>query len=539
MRSAVLVRQVRRVLCIFPTYAPSFGTFSHAYPLMWRVKAFMPPQGLLLIAAYLPESWPIRFIDENIRQVRAADFAWADVVMVSGMHVQAPHIHDIARRARAAGKATVLGGPSVSAAPEMYPDFDYLHIGELGDATDRLIAALDESVAPPAAQVRLTTDERLPMSQFPTPSYPRVPLGRYLMGTLQFSSGCPYRCEFCDIPALYGRQPRLKSPAQILTELDAIIAQPAHPSMVYFVDDNFIGNRKATREMLPHLVRWQQQRGYPVQFSCEATLNIAKQHEILALMREAGFNTIFVGIESPEIGALKSMRKEHNASLPMLAAIETLNRYGLEVVAGIILGLDTDAAATEEHIIEFIERSQIPVLTMNLLQALPKTPLWMRLEAAGRIAEDPSLESNVRFLRPYDEVVASWRRCIAYAYHPERLFARLRHQVAATYVHRLNMPAGGQLTARNLLRGLVLAANLALRVGLLADYASAFRRTVRHAMDHGQIQAVFSIGFVGRHLIEFTREALRGEQNASFYSATAKSEPRTSGAQTRATHGAI
>ena len=488
----------------------------------------MPPQGLLLIAAYLPQSWEIRFVDENIRKARAADFAWADVVMVSGMHIQAPHIHDIARRARAAGKVTALGGPSVSASPEMYPDFDYLHVGELGDATDRLIAALDESVARPAGQVCFTTAERLPMSEFPTPAYQRVPLARYLMGTLQFSSGCPYRCEFCDIPALYGRVPRLKSPAQILAELDKIIEQPGHPDMVYFVDDNFIGNRKAAREMLPHLIRWQQERGYPVGFSCEATLNIAKQHETLALMREAHFHTIFVGIESPDIAALKGMRKEHNASLPMFEAIETLNRYGLEVVAGMILGLDTDTEDTEQGIIEFIERSQIPVLTMNLLQALPKTPLWDRLERAGRIVEDPSLESNVRFMRPYHEVVESWRRCIAYAYDPERLFARLRHQVTATYVHRHDTSATQQVTALKLLKGLVLAANLAIRVSLLADYGPAFRRAVRHAMQHGQIPSAFSMGFVGRHLIEFTREALRGEQNASFYSALSKSEATSS-----------
>jgi hopanoid C-2 methylase len=539
MRSAVQVRRARRVLCVFPTYASSFGTFAHAYPLMWRVKAFMPPQGLLLIAAYLPESWQVRVVDENIRKTRRADFAWADVVMVSGMHIQAPHIHDIARRARAAGKTTVLGGPSVSASPEMYPEFDYLHIGELGDATDQLIAALDQSIAPPAAQVRFTTAERLPMSEFPTPAYRLVPLPRYLMGTLQFSSGCPYRCEFCDIPALYGRQPRLKSPAQILAELDTIIEQPAHPSMVYFVDDNFIGNRKAAREMLPHLVRWQQQRGYPVQFSCEATLNIAKQHEILALMREADFCTIFVGIESPEIAALKGMRKEHNASLPMLQAIETLNRYGLEVVAGIILGLDTDTAETEQHLIEFIERSQIAVLTMNLLQALPKTPLWDRLDRAGRIVEDPTLESNVRFLRPYDEVVESWRRCIAYAYDPERLFARLRHQVSSTYAHRLDTSATRRVTAHKLLRGLVLAANLAVRVGLLADYAPAYRRAVRHALDEGQIEAAFSIGFVGRHLVEFTREALRGEHNASFYSAAAKTESGSTAPLVQPAHTAI
>ncbi len=302
---------------MFPAYAPSFGTFSHAYHLFGRVRAFMPPQGLLLIAAYMPEQWPVRFVDENIRPANAADFAWADVVFVSGMHIQAAQIHDIARRAKAAGKVTALGGPSVSSAPEMYPDFDYIHIGELGDGTDRLIASLDESSAPLPGQVRYETTERLPLSDFPVPAYNLVRLDRYLLGSLQFSSGCPYRCEFCDIPALYGRQPRLKTPQQLCDELDAMLAQGAYPSIVYFVDDNFIGNRKAAREMLPHLIEWQNRRGHPLRFACEATLNLAKQHEILALMREAEFHTVFVGIETPEVDALIHMRKEQNASLPM------------------------------------------------------------------------------------------------------------------------------------------------------------------------------------------------------------------------------
>src|SRR3954465_1491371 len=158
MRYPLPVRSKRRVLCVFPTYTPAFGTFQHAYKLMYRVKAFMPPQGLLLIAAYLPESWPVRFIDENIRPASEADFAWADVVLVSGMHIQAPQIRDIQSRAHAAGKVAVLGGPSVSSAPEMYPDFDYLHVGELGDATDELIGLLDASVGRPATQMRLTTN---------------------------------------------------------------------------------------------------------------------------------------------------------------------------------------------------------------------------------------------------------------------------------------------------------------------------------------------------------------------------------------------
>jgi radical SAM superfamily enzyme YgiQ (UPF0313 family) len=521
MRSSVKVRTERRVLCVFPAYTPSFGTFHHAYRLMRGVRAFMPPQGLLLIAAYMPEDWPVRFVDENIRPASAADLDWADVVLVSGMHVQSAQIRDIHARAKAAGKVVVLGGPSVSAAPEMYPEIDYLHLGELGDATDQLIAHLDDSVAPPPAQMRFETKERLPLCDFPIPAYDLVPLRRYLLCTLQFSSGCPYRCEFCDIPGLYGRQPRLKTPEQLTAELDAMRKQP-HPPSVYIVDDNFIGNRKATREMLPHLIEWQKQHGYPMQFVCEATLNIAKQTEILELMQEAQFTGLFVGIETPEADALKAMRKDQNNSLPMLDAIKTLNRYGLEVTSGIILGLDTDSADTEGRLKDFIELSQIPMLTINLLQALPKTPLWDRLKLDGRLIDDKTLESNVRFLRPYDEVLATWRRAIAHANDPARLFARFHHQVEATYVNRLVPPARGKLNWANLRNGLVLTFNIALHVGVLSDYRRPFWRAFLHALRRGQIDGALGMGFIGHHLIRFTREALRGEQNASFYATQAR-----------------
>src|SRR5450631_4687238 len=283
LRCPIAVRTKRRILCVFPRYTPSFGTFQHAYRLMRGVKAFMPPQGLLVIAAYMPASWQVRIVDENIAPATEAELAWADAVMISGMHIQAPQIRDIHRRAKAAGKVTVLGGPSVSSAPEMYPEIDYLHLGELGDRTDRLIAQLDASVAPPQPQIRFENNDRLPLSDFPIPAYDLIPLKSYLMCTLQFSSGCPYRCEFCDIPALYGRQPRLKEPQQILAALDAMLAAGIAGS-IYFVDDNFIANKKAARALLPHLIEWQKRRGYPVQFSCEATLNIALCPDILAMM---------------------------------------------------------------------------------------------------------------------------------------------------------------------------------------------------------------------------------------------------------------
>jgi radical SAM superfamily enzyme YgiQ (UPF0313 family) len=527
MRYPLTTGSRRQVLCVFPAYTPSFGTFAHAYCLFGRrIRAFMPPQGLLLIAAYLPSTWTVRFIDENVARASGADFTWADVVLVSGMHVQAPQIHDIARRAKAAGKTVVLGGASVSGAPELYPEFDYLHIGEMGDGTDHLIACLDKSVAPPPTQIRCETRERLPLSHFPLPAYDLIRLDRYLIGSLQFSSGCPYRCEFCDIPALYGRQPRLKTPEQITAELDAMLARPGYPPVVYFVDDNFIGNRKAAREMLPHLIAWQRKNAYPLRFACEATLNLAKQTEILSHMREAQFHLVFVGIETPEADALKAMRKEHNAALPMMEAIRTLNGYGLEVTSGIILGLDTDTADSEGHLKAFMDLSQTPVLTINLLQALPRTPLWDRLKRDGRLIEDDAgLESNVRFLRPYDKVVSTWQRCIAYAYDPARLFARFAYQVDATYTHRMEVPARGKLTARNLREAVVLGFNVMLWIGLLSNYRRPFWRAVRHALSRGQVDAALGMALVAYHLIRFSREALRGEQNASFYSTHRRARP--------------
>ncbi len=410
----------------------------------------------------------------------------------------------------------------MSAAPEKYPDYDYLHIGELGQATDFLIARIDAAIATPPWQIRYVGAKRLALTDFPYPAYNLAHLDKYLLGTLQFSSGCPYLCEFCDIPNLYGRQPRMKTPQQLIGELDFILSQKAHPATLYFVDDNFIGNRKATREMLPHLVAWQRQHGYPVSFACEATLNIAKQPEILAMMREARFDAVFVGIESPELDALKAMHKEQNAALPLLEAIQTLNGYGLEVASGIILGLDSDTPETEARLTDFVNRSKIPMLTMNLLQALPKTALWDRLARDGRLIDDGERESNVIFLRPYNEVVATWRRCIEYAYDPERLYARFTHQIEATYANRLATPGAARLTRSNLKRGLTLVANLLFRVGLLADYRRPFWRMAWQAVKRGQIEALFGVGFIAYHLIEYSREALRGQQNASFYSTRAR-----------------
>ncbi|WP_051953267.1 B12-binding domain-containing radical SAM protein [Methylocapsa aurea] len=510
----------RRILCVFPRYVPSFGTFEYAYPLTGGVRAFMPPQGLLVIAAVLPKNWDVRFIDENMTAASAEDFAWADAVFVSGMHIQRRQIEDIRARAHALGKAVALGGPSVSACPELYPDFDYLHIGELGDATDALIAHLVRDISRPPAQIALTTSLRRDLAEFPVPAYELAKIDRYFLGSIQFSSGCPYTCEFCDIPGLYGRAPRLKTPAQVVAELDKLIACGVNGS-VYFVDDNFVANRRALLDLLPHLVTWQKRNGYAVSLSCEATLNIARTPEILQLMREAAFDTIFCGIETPEPDALRAIDKAHNMTLPILEAVRAINRHGMEVVSGIILGLDTDTNETGERILAFLDQSKIPMATINLLQALPRTPLWDRLRNEGRLREENlDAESNVQFRLPYDEVLAMWRNCMDKAYRPEALFARYEYQMRETRPYRLKRPNSRQrLSARNIRAALLILSKLLWKVGVRGDYRREFWTFVLPRLMRGQIEQILSVGLVAHHLIMFARDACSGKGNASHYSA--------------------
>lgn len=518
-RTRYIPSQHRRILCVFPKYSRSFGTFHYAYPLRGKnVKAFMPPQGILVIAAYLPQEWEVRFIDENVRDATQADYQWADVVIVSGMHIQRPQINLINELAHREGKITVVGGPSVSGCPEYYPEFDILQMGELGDGTDRMIEYVDQHNERPPAQIRLETKERLPLSQFPIPAYHLLNLDQYFMANVQFSSGCPYRCEFCDIPELYGRNPRMKTPEQVLAELDAML-KSGNPGAVYFVDDNFVGDRRAVINLLPHLIDWQKRNGYPIQFACEATLNLAQSPKLLEMMREAYFCTVFCGIETPEPQALHAISKDQNLSMPILEAIKTLNRYGMEVVSGIIMGLDTDTPETADRILEFIRVSQIPLLTINLLHALPRTPLWRRLEQEGRLVSDENRESNVEFLMPYEQVVEMWRRCFGTAYEPEFLYQRFAYNVEHTYPNRIQPPnSPARVSWANIRKGLTIMANLLTQVGLFGNYRKTFWKMALPALKAGKIEQVIHVGIVAHHLIQFARECTEGAESASFYS---------------------
>ena len=511
-------RNRRRILCAFPRYSYSFGTFNHAFPLMGDVKGFMPPQGILLIVSLLPKEWDVEFVDENIRRITPEEFAWADAVFISGMHIQRARIHDLTRRAHEAGKVVALGGPSVSSAPEFYPDVDLLHCGEIGDGTVRLFERIDETVEIPREQILYRTVERLPMSEFPTPAYERIKLREYLLGSVQFSSGCPYTCEFCDIPALYGRSPRLKSPEQIVRELD-LMAEGGCVS-VYFVDDNFIGNPKAAAELLPHLVEWQKKWDFQIRLSCEATLNMATHTKILEQMREAGFSNVFFGIETPDPVALKAMKKGQNLRTPILEAVETFNRYGIEAASGIIMGLDTDTDETPQAIIDFAKMSHIPIMTVNILYALPNTALYTRLEKENRVLRDAEdRDSNIVFLQPYENVVRNWQRVIGEIYTPENLYARYAYNAVHTYPNRVKpRDPLRQATWANISRALSIFRRIVWRVGIRGNYRCLFWEMAWRELKQGNVETVFQVAMVAHHLITYSRECTQGKMQSSNYS---------------------
>ena len=519
-------RNRRKILCAFPRYSYSFGTFNHAFPLMGDVKGFMPPQGILVITAMIPDEWEIKFVDENIQRVTPEEFAWADVVFISGMHIQRHRIHDLTRRAHDAGKVVALGGPSVSSAPDYYPDVDLLHCGEAGDATLRLFQRLDETVERPEKQIIYRTVERLPMSEFPTPAYHRINIRDYLLGSVQFSSGCPYTCEFCDIPSLYGRNPRLKSPEQVVRELDQL-ADGGCVS-VYFVDDNFIGNPKAAESLLDALIEWQKRRDCQVRLACEATLNMAGHTRILEKMQQAFFTNCFFGIETPDPTALKAMKKGQNMRMPILEAIQTVNKYGIEAASGIIMGLDTDTPETPQAIMDFAEVSQIPIMTVNILYALPNTALYTRLEKDNRVLHDAeNRDSNIVFLQPYETVVRNWQRVIADVFSPAKLYARYAYNAIHTYPNRIK-PKNPmtQATWPNIRRALGIFRRIIWRVGIRSDYRRLFWKMAWTELKQGNVETMFQVAMVAHHLITYARECTQGKMQSSNYSIRRVEEDR-------------
>lgn len=392
------------------------------------------PLGLLTVAALLPTEWTCRLVDRNVADVSDADFAWADLVMTGGMNVQRPDCLSLIARAQSLGKPVVVGGPDATSEPHVYAQADFLVVGEAEVVIHDFIAAWN------AGQRRGTfTAEKfkIDVTTTPVPRYDLLKRSDYLYLAVQFSRGCPFNCEFCDIIELYGRRPRVKTAAQMLAELEAI-HRSGYRGHVDFVDDNFIGNKKAVKAFLPLLIAWQKEHNYPFVFSTEASVNLADDEALLALMREAGFFIVFVGIESPDGDTLVAMQKKQNTRRSLTDSIGKIHRAGMFVIAGFIVGFDTEKDGIADGMVDCIEDAGIAICMAGLLTALANTQLATRLQRENRMfPEDWTMRKlaeggdqcilglNFDTLRRRRDVLADYKSVIDRIYAPEAYFGRV------------------------------------------------------------------------------------------------------------------
>jgi radical SAM superfamily enzyme YgiQ (UPF0313 family) len=373
-----------KILMVYPEFPDTFWSFKHALRFI-RKKAFAPPLGLLTVAAMLPTAWEKRLVDLNVTHLTEQDLAWADYVFISAMIVQRGAARAVIARCKQAGVPVVAGGPLFTSEHASFPKVDYLVLNEAEITLPLFLADLERGTP----QRVYATAEFPEIRQTPVPLWELADLKQYASISVQFSRGCPFDCDFCNITALLGRRPRTKTAAQIIAELDRIYAL-GWRGPIFFVDDNFIGNKKQLKsEVLPALIEWRQgKRG--LGFSTELSINLADDEELMSMMVDAGFTSVFVGIETPDDEGLAECSKVQNRGRDLVESVRRMQRAGMQVQGGFIVGFDSDTPSIFQRQIEFIQKSGIVSAMVGLLQAFPGTQLYDRLENEGRLLSELS-----------------------------------------------------------------------------------------------------------------------------------------------------
>ena len=414
------------VLLVYPEMPDTFWSMQHALKVLGK-KAFFPPLGLLTIAALLPERWGKRLVDTNVRPVGDDDLDWADAVFLSAMNVQEPSARALIAQARAAGVPVVAGGPLFTHEWELFPDVDHFILNEAELTLQAFVEDVEAGRTPERIYAHETAHGFADMTTSPTPMWELAPLDEYMYGIVQYTRGCPYECDFCDVTSLFGRKPRVKEPAQIIDELDRMLDR-ADVTFVMFADDNLIGNKKRLkRELLPALIEWRRRRRPSVYFGTQVTINLADDEELMDLMIDAGFRQLFVGIETPDDETLQHCLKRQNRKRDLLENVERLHARGFTMTAGFVVGFDTDTEDIFDRQIRFIQESGIVLATVNLLKAPPGTALYDRMEREGRLLDRFSFEETRTNFVPAmdaDTLYAGFDRVIETVYSPEAVYER-------------------------------------------------------------------------------------------------------------------
>lgn len=416
-----------RSLLIYPKYPDSFWSFNHALKFI-GLKAALPPLGLLTVAALLPEDWEKKLVDMNVHKLKDEDLKWADYVMISAMSIQQKSTKEVIKRCRELGVKIIAGGPLFTSEPEKFPEVDHLVLGE---AEITLQAFLKDLEKGRPAHI-YNTDQKPSLVNTPIPLWELINLYDYSTMSIQFSRGCPFDCEFCDITTLYGRKPRLKPTDRFIEELENLYSRGWRGG-VFIVDDNFIGNKvRLKKEVLPALIKWMEEHKNPFWFITEASINLADDNDLLQMMRSANFASVFIGIETPDENSLQECNKFHNTDRDLLASVKKIQNYGIQVTGGFIVGFDSDTPSIFEQQINFIQKSGIVTAMVGLLKAPVGTKLFKRLKKENRILPDSDFtgdntDLSLNFIpkMSIQKLTSGYKKIVTTIYDPKSYYDRV------------------------------------------------------------------------------------------------------------------
>jgi radical SAM superfamily enzyme YgiQ (UPF0313 family) len=415
-----------KILLVYPQYPLTFWSFKYALTFISK-KASLPPLGLLTVAAMLPEDWEVRLVDKNVKNLANTDLLWADYVFLSAMSIQRESAERIIRRCKSLGVKIIAGGPLFTSVPEEFGDVDHLVLNEAEITLPLFLADLRQG----KARHIYTSPEWADLATTPVPRFDLLDNKRYASMNIQYSRGCPFDCDFCNITVLYGRVPRTKDTSQVLAELDSIYRRGFRGS-VFIVDDNFIGNKgKLKKEVLPAIIAWMEKRKYPFTLYTEASINLADDAELMKLMVRAGFDQVFIGIESPNDESLAECSKLQNRNRDLVASVRKIQQAGMEVQAGFIVGFDKDPAMIFERLIEFIQASGIVTAMVGLLNAPHGTKLYDRMKEEGRLVKSPTGDNtdfSINFIPKMnqEDLLSGYNKILKTIYSPKHYYARVK-----------------------------------------------------------------------------------------------------------------
>ena len=415
-----------RVLLVYPLFPKTFWSYEKILELVNR-KVLLPPLGLVTVAAILPQEWEFKLVDRNIRAITEQEWEWAELVIFSAMIVQKNDLLLQIREAKLRGKRVAVGGPYPTSVPSeaLEAGADYLILDEGEITLPMFVSAVKTGET---QGIFRAGGEKPDVTTTPIPRFDLLELDAYDSMSVQFSRGCPFQCEFCDIIVLYGRKPRTKTPQQLLAELD-YLHELGWRRGVFMVDDNFIGNKRNVKLLLKELKVWQEEHQYPFRFNTEASIDLAADEEMMRLMVECNFDAVFLGIETPDEDSLQMTKKFQNTRSSLTESVQTIMRAGLRPMAGFIIGFDGEKSGAGDRIVRFAEQAAIPTTTFAMLQALPHTALWHRLEKEGRMRDkDGNINQTtlMNFIptRPLEEIAREYVEAFWQLYDAEQFLDR-------------------------------------------------------------------------------------------------------------------